>query len=134
MKKSSIVSLTLIVLVILGVLGVLLLKNKEVTSMDGKDTTTISIGDEFSLTAKYKLSTGYTAFPPKYDTDIFQLVSTRETSSSNGMTGGDQTNVVYTFKALKETDGSLVEVGQYRTFDPEESLEIQEKVLISVVL
>ena len=49
------------------------------------------------------------------------------------MTGGDQTTVVYTFKALKKTNGSLVEVGQFKTFDLEDSLEIQEKVLISVV-
>jgi len=136
MKKTILVLFAVGIVVFCGFLIFSLLKEKDekgITNLDGQETATILKGEKITLTARYKISTGYTAFPPKYDENFFQLVSKRETSTNNGRAGGDQTIVVYTFKALKETGGSPIEVGQYRTFDPEESLEIQEKVLISVV-
>jgi hypothetical protein len=115
------------------IIGYFLLFNQNsVQDANGKTSLSIKVGDQFTLSTNYKASTGYSTFPPVYDSSVFQLVSSTDGTTGNGMPGGDSSTKTYTFKALTKSTDSKVEVGIYRAWDAANTKIVQQSIKVTV--
>ena len=110
----------------------LLFNQNSLQNANGKTSLSIKVGDQFTLSADYKASTGYSAFPPVYDSSVLQLISSTDSSTGNGMPGGDSSTKTYTFKALTKSTDSKVEVGIYRAWDAANTKIVQQSIKVTV--
>ncbi|MBN1618608.1 hypothetical protein JW887_04710 [Candidatus Dojkabacteria bacterium] len=144
-SQTLIVSITVFVILVLSVAAVAIFfkisngfSNNSLCDSESefiandKDDVSISCGDTVILTVVYKGSTGYSPFDPQYDTSVFELVDVEDNDDNNGLVGGDNTIRTYTFKSINQSDGSVLQVGIFQSWDALNTMEIQQEVKVIV--
>lgn len=128
-------SLYILIFLVLGLCIYILgskLNTNNIIKLDKRSSVELELNERFSVAIDFKPSTGYSPFPPIYDNSVLELVSYTDDESSNGLLGGDKTVRTYIFKATKKSSNSKLELGIYRTWEPEESTIVQKRFSITV--
>lgn len=106
--------------------------NNEIDA-NNQSSLQIQCGDIVILSADYKESTGYKAFPIEYDSSYFELLnSTDIQSNNNDLPGGDSTVRTYRLKSIKQTSNTNIIAGIHQDWDTDNTREIQDSITISI--
>lgn len=107
--------------------------NNEVTV--GEDTNiTVHCGDTVIVELEYCLTCGYEPWEPIYNEKAFELVSykDKEKAHEEGLFGYPYIRT-YIFRAKKIAINSVIQLGDYRSFDAEDTWRIVKNLRITVL-